>query len=144
MSFKNKVAIVTGGTRGIGVAITLALVNEGCSVAVNYHQNDVAAKEFKKRLTVITPNYIIVKKDISIFENAKFLIEKTVERFGKIDILVNNAGIAQDKTLLKMSKEMWDNVISTDLTGVFNCTKNVLPYMTRNLVEYYPLVVLSG
>jgi 3-oxoacyl-[acyl-carrier protein] reductase len=124
--FSGKTAIVTGGSRGIGRAIVLALAREGAKVAFTYVQNKTLADEIANGETIIA-----FQTDVSNFEQAKALVKQVKERFGRIDILVNNAGITRDKLLALMSEKDWDNVIDTNLKGAFNLTKHVVGVMVR-------------
>src|SRR5437762_11857744 len=124
--FSGKVAIVTGGSRGIGRAIVQALAREGAKVAFTYAQNKALADE------VATGDSVIgFQTDVTSFDQAKDLVKQVKERFGRIDILVNNAGITKDKLLALMSEKDWDDVLDTNLKGVFNLTKPVVGVMLR-------------
>ena len=125
-----KVALVTGGSRGIGRAITLALAAHGAKVAVNYASNATAAEE-----TVAAAGgdgaAIALAGDVSDSTAAAGLVARTISAFGKIDILVNNAGVTGDDLILRMSEAEWDKVIDTNLKGTFNVTKAALRPMVR-------------
>src|SRR5262245_34761069 len=122
--FSGKVAIVTGGSRGIGRAIVEALAREGATVVFTYVQNKAAADEIANGESIVA-----FQADVANFEQAKNLVKQVKERFGRVDILVNNAGITRDKLLALMSEKDWDDVIDTNLKGSFNLTKNVLGLM---------------
>src|SRR5436190_4987965 len=124
--FSGKTAIVTGGSRGIGRAIVQALAREGASVAFTYVQNKTLADEVANNDTVIG-----FQADVTNFDQAKTLVKQVKERFGRIDILVNNAGITRDKLLAMMSEKDWDDVLDTNLKGVFNLTKHTVGVMMR-------------
>src|SRR5438552_17938986 len=124
--FSNKTAIVTGGSRGIGRAIVQALTREGAKVAFTYAQNKTLADEIANGDTVIG-----FQADVTSLDQAKDLVKQVKEKFGRVDILVNNAGITRDKLLAMMSEKDWDDVIDTNLKGVFNLTKPVVGLMTR-------------
>jgi 3-oxoacyl-[acyl-carrier protein] reductase len=126
MQFENKVAIVTGGSRGIGRAIVQALAAEGAKVAFTYAQNKAMADEVANGDAVVG-----FQADVTSFDQAKELVKQVKERFGRIDILVNNAGITKDKLLAMMSEKDWDDVIDTNLKGAFNLTKPVVGAMLR-------------
>jgi acetoacetyl-CoA reductase len=119
-----KVAIVTGGSRGIGEAICLALKEQGVSVAANFAGNEQKASEFTQRTGI--PAY---KWDVSDHESCLAGCEKVAADLGPIDIVVNNAGITRDGTLLKMSYQAWKEVIDTNLGGCFNMAKACFPGM---------------
>jgi 3-oxoacyl-[acyl-carrier protein] reductase len=124
--FSSKVAIVTGGTRGIGRAIVHALAREGARVAFTYAQNKTLADEIANGETIVG-----FQADVTSFDHAKDLVKQVKERFGRIDILVNNAGITRDKLLAFMSEKDWDDVLDTNLKGAFNLTKPIVGLMIR-------------
>src|SRR5215475_13315698 len=124
--FSGKTAIVTGGSRGIGRAIVQALAREGARVVFTYAQNQALADEIANGDTVIA-----IQADVGNFEQAKNLVKQVKDRFGRIDILVNNAGITRDKLISLMSEKDWDDVIDTNLKGMFNVTKPVIGLMIR-------------
>jgi len=124
--FSGKTAIVSGGSRGIGRAIVKALAREGAKVAFTYVQNKVAADEIANNDTILA-----FQADVGNFEESKNLVKQVKERFGRIDILVNNSGITRDKLIALMSEKDWDDVLSTNLKGVFNLTKPVVGVMLR-------------
>ncbi len=119
-----RVALVTGGTRGIGEAISVALKAAGFTVAANYAGNDEAAKAFTEKTGI--PSF---KWDVSNFEACKEGIAKVEAEVGPIDVLVNNAGITRDAPLHKMSLEQWNAVINTNLSSAFNTSRNVIEGM---------------
>src|SRR6185369_9409818 len=124
--FSGKVAVVTGGSRGIGRAIVQALAREGAKVAFTYAQNKALADEIANG-----ENIIGIQADVTSFDQAKDLVKQVKEKFGRIDILVNNAGITRDKLVAFMSEKDWDDVIDTNLKGAFNITKPVIGAMIR-------------
>jgi 3-oxoacyl-[acyl-carrier protein] reductase len=124
--FTGKVAIVTGGSRGIGRAIVQALAREGARVAFTYVQNKALADEIANGDGIVA-----FQADVTSFEQAKDLVKQVKERFGRVDILVNNAGITRDKLVAMMSEKDWDDVIDTNLKGAFNLTKPVVGTMIR-------------
>ena len=119
-----RVALVTGGTRGIGEAISMVLDEGGCKVAANYGGNDERAREFSERTGIA--NY---KFDVGDFEAVKEGVARIEAALGPIDILVNNAGITRDGTLHRMDHESWDDVIRTNLSSCFNCSRAVIAGM---------------
>jgi len=119
-----RVAIVTGGTRGIGEAISLALKAQGVTVAANYAGNEQRAKEFSDRTGIAS-----FKWDVSDHEACLAGVAEVEKQLGPVDIVVNNAGITRDATLLKMSYEDWKQVIDTNLGGCFNMAKATFPGM---------------
>ena len=128
---KDKVAIVTGGTRGIGRAIALKSADQGANIVINYRNSDKEAEELKSILEGKGVKVLTVKCDISNFEDSKNLMDKCKEVFGKIDILVNNAGITKDTLIMRMKEEDFDNVIDVNLKGTFNCAKHASAIMLK-------------
>jgi len=131
MLLTGKVALVTGGSRGIGRAISLELAREGAKVVVNYAGSQGAAEEVVSAIKELGGEAIAVQGDVASFEDAEKMISATVEAFGGVDILVNNAGITRDNLLVRMKEDDWDAVINTNLKGVFNCTKAVAKPMMK-------------
>ncbi|MFX3623019.1 MAG: acetoacetyl-CoA reductase [Ectobacillus sp.] len=129
---EGKVAIVTGGAKGIGEAITTALAKEGAKVVINYNSSKDAAEALANKLEAEGCEVYISQADVSKLEDAKRLVDETVQRFGKVDILVNNAGITRDRTFKKLGREDWDRVIDVNLSSVYNTTSSVLPYITES------------
>lgn len=126
-----KIALVTGGSRGIGRAIALRLASEGSHVVVNYTKNEPAALEVVAAIEKSGGSASVSGFDVSDFDTVQKKVEETIAEYGGIHILVNNAGITHDTLLMRMNKEDWDRVITTNLTGVFNCTKAV----TRTMIK---------
>jgi 3-oxoacyl-[acyl-carrier protein] reductase len=124
-----KVALVTGGSRGIGRAIALALAEAGADILLNYARSDKQADEVKRQVEKMGRKCVTVRADVSKFEQAQNLGKAVVSHFGKLDILINNAGVNRDRTLRRMTPEQWNEVIQTNLNSVFNCTKAVLEAM---------------
>jgi len=124
--FTGKVALVSGGSRGIGRAIVQALAREGANVAFTYAQNQAMADEVANGESIIG-----FQADVTSLEQTKNVVKQVKERFGRIDMLVNNAGITRDKLLAMMSEKDWDDVIDTNLKGAFNLTKPVMGVMLR-------------
>jgi 3-oxoacyl-[acyl-carrier protein] reductase len=128
---KNKVAVVTGASRGIGKAAALALASQGAKVVVNYARSSGAAEATVKEIMDIGGDAIAVQADVSQSAEVDNLIKTTLDKFGRIDVLVNNAGITKDTLLLRMKPEQWQAVIDLNLTGVFLCTKAVSKTMLK-------------
>ncbi len=126
-----KAALVTGGSRGIGRAIALALAKQGARVAVNYVANAQAAQEVVQQIGGCGGQAVALQGDVSQPEDARRLVDETLAAFGGLHILVNNAGLTQDDLLLRMSEEAWDRVLAVDLRGAFLCTKAALRPMIR-------------
>lgn len=125
---KNKVAIVTGGSRGIGRAIAKVLASAGCDVVITYKSSAQQAQEVVSEISK-SSKAMAIQADSSKFEDAQRVVDEVLKNFGKIDILINNAGITKDNLLLRMSESEWDDVIETNLKGVFNFTKAVIKHM---------------
>jgi 3-oxoacyl-[acyl-carrier protein] reductase len=131
MNLKDKVAVVTGASRGIGRAIALELARRGASVVVNYNANAAAANEVVGAIQTHGGQAISVQADVGDSEQAARLIETAIDTLGRIDILVNNAGTTRDQLLMLMKEEDWDLVLCTNLKGVFNCCKAAARPMMR-------------
>ena len=120
---KGKVAIVSGGSRGIGRAIVLGLAKEGADIAFNYLKSKGKALEVKKEVESIGRKVFVAQSNIKDLEATKKWVEETKEALGGLDIVINNAGILRDKALMLMSPDDWTDVISTNLSGAFNLVK---------------------
>lgn len=157
MRLKGKVALVTGGGRGMGRAISLALAKEGARVCVNYFHSQDAAEEVVKRIKenggamnrlVHGGEAISYKADVSKLEEVNRMVEEVNKRFGRIDILINNAGLNIDKYLMIMNEEEWDRVIDVNLKGTFNCSKAVSRVMiaqrSGNIINISSVSAISG
>lgn len=129
MKLKGRVAVVTGGSRGIGKAIALALAEEGADVAINYQRNEALAKEVAQSIERMGRVAEIYQADVSDLEQVLRMRDAIVKRFERVDTLVNNAGINRDKSFVKMDAEIWRAVIEVDLNGVYYCTKAFLDGM---------------
>ena len=127
----DKVAIVTGASRGIGRAIAWSLAAEGAKVVVNYASSSTAAQQIVDQITEAGGEAIAVGADVSKAEQVDALFNQTIEKFGRIDVLVNNAGITRDTLLLRMKPEDWQAVIDLNLTGVFLCTRAASKVMLK-------------
>lgn len=127
----SKVALITGATRGIGKQIALTLAKEGFSIAMNYRTENEELLEAKKEIENLGVECVCVQADVSQFEDCKNMIKQTIEKLGKIDVVVNNAGITKDGLIMRMKEEDFTQVIDINLTGTFNVTRNVIPYMIK-------------
>lgn len=132
MQLKDNVAIVTGASRGIGLAIARTLASEGADVAVV----DILAEAAEEAAAKLTADFGVKAKawktDISDFEATERMVKEVIEEFGQVTILVNNAGITKDALILRMKEEQWDAVLSVNLKGAFNCMRHVAGAMLRN------------
>lgn len=132
MKVSDRVALVTGGSRGIGKAIVVALANGGAKVAFIYQSNKAAADALVAELAGQGKEVYAIQADVSKKEDAEAAIENVVAKWGRLDILVNNAGIIRDKLVLAMSAEEWTEVIQTNLTSVFHfCQAAIRPMMSN-------------
>ena len=131
MKLKDRVAIVTGGGKGIGEEICLGLAKEGAKIVIA--EIDIANSEnAKKKILDAGSEAIIVKTDVSKKDSINEMVEKAIQTFGKIDILINNAGIRHVKKLLDHTKQDWDDMISVNLTAPFLASQAVIPHMIKN------------
>ena len=131
MDLKDKVAVVTGSSRGIGRAIALKLAGLGAKMVVNYRTNAEAAREVVEAIGAQGGQAMAVQADVGDADDAKRLIKAAQTTYGGLDILVNNAGTTRDTLLARMSEDDWDLVINTNLKGAFNCTKAAIRPMMR-------------
>ncbi len=132
MDLKNKIAIVTGASRGIGLVIAQTLAKRGANVvcaSTKQETCDAVAKQLRDTYGI---DAIGIQVDVSDFESAQHLVKKTVEHFGTVHICVNNAGITRDNLLLRMKPDEWHSVIDTNLSSIFNVTKAVVRPMLKN------------
>lgn len=131
MNFADKVAVVTGSSRGIGRAIALKLAAGGAKVVVNFRNDAAAAEEVVRRIRDGGGDAEAVQADVSQVAEAQGLIDSAKKAFGRVDILVNNAGTTRDTLIVRMSEEDWDLVLDTNLKGTFNCIKAASRQMMR-------------
>ena len=124
-------ALVTGSSRGIGRATALELAQHGADIGINYVHDKVSAESVASEIISTGRKAIVVQADISDPDQASHLVEETYQQLGGLDILVNNAGIARDRSVRNMSTDEWQDVIDTDLSGVFYCTRSALQQMTQ-------------
>jgi 3-oxoacyl-[acyl-carrier protein] reductase len=132
MLLKNKTALITGGTRGIGYAIVRKFADQGCNVAFTYLSSAEKAMELETVLNASGVKAKAYKSDAGSYADSEKLTDEVVKEFGTIDILVNNAGVTRDNLILRMSEQQWDEVINANLKSVFNLTKHVSKTMLRN------------
>jgi len=139
LSLENKVALITGGSRGIGRAIALEFAARGAAVVVNYNKSPEAAEEVVKQIQAAGGKAAggkaaAYQADVSDFKQAESLVKFAVEIFGDLSILVNNAGITRDQLIMMMPEADWDAVINTNLKSAFNCSKAAVKHMMRKRV----------
>jgi 3-oxoacyl-[acyl-carrier protein] reductase len=132
MMLEGKIALVTGGSRGIGRAIALLLAERGAKVALNYNRNLEEANAVAAAIESKGGQALVVQGDVSIAAEAQGLVEQTIKTYGRIDILVNNAGITRDTLMMRMSETDWDAVLDTNLKGAYLCAKAVLRPMLKS------------
>jgi len=128
-SLEEKVALVTGASRGIGKAIALELARHGSAVVINYLANRNAAEAAAREIISSGGRAEVIQADVSLQEDAQRLVQQTVETMGGLDVLVNNAGIIRDHTIRRMSAEEWSSAINTNLNSVFYCTNAAIPHL---------------
>jgi 3-oxoacyl-(acyl-carrier-protein) reductase len=131
MQLKGRTALVTGGSRGIGHAIALALAEEGADVAVNYVSSEVPAKQVVEQIQKIGRRAILAQADVADYPDTFRMAQDVLKEFGHLDILINNAGINSDKTFVKMDHASWRKVLAINLDGVFNCSKVFIDQMIK-------------
>lgn len=148
LNLKDKVVLVTGGSRGIGKAIAVKMASLGANVAINYTSNEEQALKTKAEIESYDVKSLVIKADVSDFDAAAEMVKEVVAEFGQIDVLVNNAGITKDTLLMKMKEEDFDKVININLKGVFNCTKAVTRPMMKQrygkIINMTSVVGLTG
>ena len=144
----NKLAIITGGTRGIGKQIALTFAKEGYNIAINYRTENEDLKNTKKEIEENNVKCFAFQGDVTNFKDCEQFIKQIVEEFENIDVLVNNAGITRDTLLMRMKEEDFKQVIDTNLIGTFNVTKNVISYMMKarsgRIINISSVVGISG
>ncbi|MET0786601.1 MAG: 3-oxoacyl-[acyl-carrier-protein] reductase [Paenisporosarcina sp.] len=143
-----KAALVTGASRGIGAEIAKQLAKEGARVAVNYSGSQSKAEEVVNEIISAGGQAFAVQASVSDAENVTEMVKQTIDQFGSVDILVNNAGITRDNLLMRMKESEWDDVINTNLKGVFLCTKAVTRQMMKQragkIINIASIVGVSG
>jgi len=142
LNFKDKVAVVTGASRGIGKAIALAFAREGCAVTINYNKNPDRANEVVEAIREMGGKAIVVRCDVSKRDDVEAMFKTTVSEFGKVDILVNNAGVGMEESLLETTDEIWDRHMEVNLRGPFLCTQIAARYMVPR--RYGKIVNISS
>lgn len=145
---EGKVALVTGGSRGIGAAITQRFAEQGADVAFTYRSSAEQANAVAARLSGLGVRAKAYQSDASSYQAAEELANAVLEEFGKVDILVNNAGITRDNLMLRMTEEMWDEVMQNNLKSIFNLTKHLIRPMMKNrggsIINMSSIVGITG
>ncbi|MBC2582245.1 elongation factor P 5-aminopentanone reductase [Clostridium sp. DJ247] len=126
-----KVAVITGASRGIGRSIAVELAKAGANIVINYKNNEKEAEKTLESVKSFGGFGILIKADVSIYSEAKVLINKSIEYFGKIDILINNAGISKVGLFMDMKEEEWNIILDINLKGVLNSCHSVLEHMVK-------------
>jgi 3-oxoacyl-[acyl-carrier protein] reductase len=134
LSLENKVALVTGGSRGIGRAIALEFAARGAAVVVNYNKSPESAEEVVRQIQASAGKAAAYQADVSDFKQAEGLVKFAIDTFGDLSILVNNAGITRDQLIMMMPEADWDAVINTNLKSTFNCSKIAVKHMMRKRI----------
>ena len=144
MEEERKVALITGGSRGIGKQIALRFAKEGYNIAINYVSDKTDTQALEKELKEQNANIeVLLKKvDVTDYDKVEEFIKEVISQFSQIDVVVNNAGITKDNLLMRMSKEDFDKVIDVNLKGVFNVSKLVTPYMMKKEKEVLLMYLL--
>ena len=148
MRMENRVALVTGASRGIGRAIAIRLAKEGADLVLSYASSSEAAESVKAECEAFGSRVILVRADVSVSEDVDALFDAAVNEFGRVDILINNAGITKDNIILRMKEEEFDAVIDTNLKGTFLCMKKASKLMLKarygRIVNISSIVGLRG
>ncbi|GAA0612527.1 3-oxoacyl-[acyl-carrier-protein] reductase [Virgibacillus siamensis] len=145
---KGKSALVTGASRGIGRSIALELAKQGANVAINFAGNEAKAQSVVEEIEQLGVKSFKVQADVANGDQAKAMVKEVANEFGSLDILINNAGVTRDNLLMRMKEEEFDQVINTNLKGVFQCTKAVARQMMKQkygrIVNVASIVGVSG
>ncbi|MBX0326978.1 3-oxoacyl-ACP reductase FabG [Oscillochloris sp. ZM17-4] len=137
-----KVAVVTGASRGIGRAIVVLLAKEGAQVAINYNNDIAGAQEVADEIAAFGGTAMLAQADVSDSDQARAMIKKVAETWGRLDVLVNNAGITRDKSMRKLTDDDWMTVLTTNLNSVYWCTSAAMPIMIEQ--KYGRVINLSS
>ena len=145
---EKKVAIITGGSRGIGKEIAKKFAKENYNLVINYVSEKTNTQELKKEFEALGAEVLFIKTNVTSYEECEKMAKDAINKFGKIDVLVNNAGVTKDSLLLRMKEEDFDTVINVNLKGTFNVTKACIPYMMKKksgkIVNISSVVGISG
>ena len=129
MLLEGKNALVTGGSQGIGAAVSLELAREGANICLTYRKHEAEAKEYAAEITAMGRKALALQCDIASFAQAEEVVKSAIAELGRVDILVNNAGMNWDGVSWKMTEEQWDRVLEVNLKGYFNFTRHVAPLL---------------
>ncbi len=144
-SYAGKVALITGGSRGIGRRVALDLAAGGADVAINFRGNQAAADSVVAEITALGRRALAIQADVSDFSAATAMVQRALDEMGRLDILVNNAGVTRDTLLMRMSEDDWDLVMNTVLKGTFACCKAaVRPMMKQRYGRIINIGSVSG
>ena len=139
----NKVALITGGSRGIGEKIAERFAQAGYNLIINYVSNIENVEEIEAKIKGnANIEILFIQSDVTSFESCENMVNEAIKKFGHIDVLVNNAGITKDTLLMRMKEEDFDKVINVNLKGTYNVTKNVIPYMMKQ--KYGKIINISS
>lgn len=145
---EKKVAIITGGSRGIGKEIAKKFAKENYNLVINYVSEKTNTEKLKKEFEALGAEVLFIKTNVTSYEECEKMAKDAINQFGKIDVLVNNAGVTKDSLLLRMKEEDFDTVINVNLKGTFNVTKACIPYMMKKksgkIVNISSVVGISG
>lgn len=145
---EKKIAIITGGSRGIGKEIAKKFAKENYNLVINYVSEKTNTEELKKEFEALGAEVLFIKTNVTSYEECEKMAKDAINQFGKIDVLVNNAGVTKDSLLLRMKEEDFDTVINVNLKGTFNVTKACIPYMMKKksgkIVNISSVVGISG
>lgn len=148
MTFRDKVVLVTGSSRGLGKEMLLGFAREGARVAINYQSSKAEAEKLKDEIDDEWNQAIAIQADVGDVAQVERMFETIISEYGRIDVLINNAAIYEDSTVWKMTPEVWDKVIRSDLTSVFNCTKFAAGHMREQrygrIINISSVVGLTG
>lgn len=142
MKLKDKVALVTGASSGIGQAVAIELAKNGADIVINYCRSSEGAKKTSEEIKQIGSRFLLVRADVTKDNQIKAMVKQTIDEFGKIDILVNNAGTIYPVNFLKITETDWDFIQNVDVRGLAMCTKNIAPYMIKR--KYGKIINISS
>jgi 3-oxoacyl-[acyl-carrier protein] reductase len=131
INLEGRIAIITGGSRGIGKAIATLLAKAGCDIVINYVKNEKEARNVCKEIEKLGRKCLYIKADISVLQEVKSMIQEVIKEFGKIDILINNAGIWTYGEIGEMDEKIWDETLDINLKGMFLVCNEVIPIMKK-------------